>query len=957
MGGFVYAPNPPFCYVGLSRTTLSQPIPFGKYYLLERVNVGGMAEVFKAKATGVEGFERLVAVKRILPSIAEDEEFITMFIDEAKIAVQLTHPNVAQIFDLGKVDDSYFIALEYVRGKDMRAVFNRGRQNHEPVPVPMACYVMMKVCEGLDYAHNKRDAAGQFLNLVHRDVSPQNLLVSYDGEVKIIDFGIAKAAGKVGKTQAGILKGKFGYMSPEQVQGLEIDRRSDIFGLGICLYETLTGERLFVAETDFATLEKVRNVEIMPPSTYNRRIPEELEQIVLRALARDPDQRPQTAMELHDELQSFMYTSGSFFGRKDLSAFMRRMFAEGIARENARDREYAQLELPDETTGLHRFDELDPVSAVSDISDLPATEPAGPESLAGPSGGEPPALAAPDPIPSRRPNKSTLLGMPQVVQGSLQPPASPPPPFQQSPSAPPPGGSASGQAPGGHAAHPAAATDLDMGWDDEELSTQIYDRPEDLAEAMSGVMPNASAPASSTGSLPPAEPVSARPRSYAPGSLPPSFPPGFHPPGSQVTAEGNGAFPPAPTTNAARPSPPHGRGASWEPGSLPPVEGGSLPPQTGGSLPPSQTSAPPAYPAGPRPMGNPSPFDSAPHFPQVAPVSPFGSDAFEDPVERPPRVVFAILSVLAIVGLIVGGLAIFRPAQPGVIHLRTTPPDATVSLDGMAVEGSSPFVLQDIVPDQQHEIWVDRTGFHRWSSKVKLQAGQTMVLPPVNLKAFESGFSLDSVPSGAQVTLDGRLLEQRTPVRLPNLAPGNHTVQLDKEGYLPWEIPSLRVTEGTVLELPRAVLTPGQPYESETGAKGRRGEVRRRQAVGPRTGRAEGRPSGRRDEQRPNLPIGQPAPAAEAPAPAPVAPPPPTPSEQAQQEVPSGVGTLRVNTRPWSIVFVDDELVGNTPQMNIELSAGRHSVTLVNEDFGIRKNIQVVIKPGETVTRVLTLSP
>jgi serine/threonine protein kinase len=252
---------------------LRQPIPFGKYYLLERINVGGMAEVFKAKATGVEGFERLVAVKRILPSIAEDEEFITMFLDEAKIAVQLTHANIAQIFDLDRVEGSYFIALEYVHGKDMRAIFNRTRQRGELLPIPMSCYAIMKLCEGLDYAHNKHDGTGTFLNLVHRDVSPQNILISYEGEVKIIDFGIAKAVGKSGRTQAGILKGKFGYMSPEQVLGMEIDRRSDVFGVGICLYELLTGERLFVAESDFATLERVRNVDIMPPSTYNRRIP------------------------------------------------------------------------------------------------------------------------------------------------------------------------------------------------------------------------------------------------------------------------------------------------------------------------------------------------------------------------------------------------------------------------------------------------------------------------------------------------------------------------------------------------------------------------------------------------------------------------------------------------------------------------------------------------------------
>ena len=312
---------------------MKKPLPFGKYYLLERINVGGMAEVFKAKSFGVEGFERIVAVKRILPSIAEDQEFITMFIDEAKVAVQLTHANIAQIFDLGKVGDSYFIAMEYVHGRDMRAIFDRSRKIEQKIPIPMACYTIMKVCEGLDYAHNKKDAAGRDLNLVHRDVSPQNILISYDGEVKVIDFGIAKAACRSAKTQAGILKGKFGYMSPEQVRGLPLDRRSDIFSVGIVLYELLTLERLFQGESDFSTLEKVRNVEIMPPSTYNKDIPEELEQIVLKALSKEVEDRYQTAMDLHDDLQSFMYTSGNFFARKDLAVYVKKAFPEDDTEE------------------------------------------------------------------------------------------------------------------------------------------------------------------------------------------------------------------------------------------------------------------------------------------------------------------------------------------------------------------------------------------------------------------------------------------------------------------------------------------------------------------------------------------------------------------------------------------------------------------------------------------------
>ena len=328
---------------GWSRDLVKQPRQFGKYYLLERINVGGMAEVFRAKAYGAEGFERLVAVKRILPSIAEDKQFIDMFIAEAKIAVQLNHANIAQLFELGVVDGAHYIALEHIHGRDLRAIFARCRNPTAPMPIAQATFIVMKICEGLDYAHNKRDAAGNPLHLIHRDVSPQNMLVSFEGEVKLIDFGIAKAAGTRSTTQAGILKGKFGYMSPEQVRGLPIDRRSDIFSCGIVLYELLTGERVFVGESDFSTLEKVRNVEVLPPSTYNRKIPEELERIVLKALAKDPDERYANAIDLHDELQAFVYTAGEICSRKELAAWMKTLFATEIAKETAKLEAYRKL--------------------------------------------------------------------------------------------------------------------------------------------------------------------------------------------------------------------------------------------------------------------------------------------------------------------------------------------------------------------------------------------------------------------------------------------------------------------------------------------------------------------------------------------------------------------------------------------------------------------------------------
>ncbi|NVJ22681.1 protein kinase [Myxococcus sp. AM011] len=324
-----------------------QPIPFGKYLLLDRVNIGGMAEVWRGKQFGASGFERLVAIKRILPNIAEDEEFISMFIDEAKISVQLSHANIAQIYELGQIVSSYFISMEYIPGKDMRAIFDRCRKKGEPAPVPLVAFCLSKMCEGLDYAHRKKDGMGRDMNIVHRDISPQNVLISFEGEVKVIDFGIAKAAGKATKTQAGILKGKFGYMSPEQIRGLPLDRRSDVFAIGVCLYEMLTGERLFVGDSDFSVLEKVRKAEVPPPSTFNRRIPEVLEKIVMRALAKDVDERYQYASELGDDLQRFLITSETIFGRKDLMQYMKSTFAEEVERERQRLSEYADIRPPD----------------------------------------------------------------------------------------------------------------------------------------------------------------------------------------------------------------------------------------------------------------------------------------------------------------------------------------------------------------------------------------------------------------------------------------------------------------------------------------------------------------------------------------------------------------------------------------------------------------------------------
>ncbi|HEU4728914.1 MAG TPA: serine/threonine-protein kinase, partial [Kofleriaceae bacterium] len=322
---------------------MRQPVPFGKYLLLDRISVGGMAEVFKAKSYGVEGFEKIIAIKRILPTMGEDRDFIKMFIDEAKIAGQLAHANICQIFELGRIDGSHFIAMEYIWGKDLLQIQNRLRKIKQPMPIAMACFTIAKVLEGLDYAHRKRDPLGRPLEIVHRDCSPQNVLVSYEGEVKVIDFGIAKATSRNSRTMAGVLKGKFGYMSPEQVRGLPLDRRSDIFALGTMLYECLTGDRLFQGETDFSTLEKVRNVDIRPPREINPNIPQAVEAVILKALAKDVDERYQWCSEMLADLQAFLMSQDVVFTAKSLSSWLKEVFATEIDRERQQLEQYKRV--------------------------------------------------------------------------------------------------------------------------------------------------------------------------------------------------------------------------------------------------------------------------------------------------------------------------------------------------------------------------------------------------------------------------------------------------------------------------------------------------------------------------------------------------------------------------------------------------------------------------------------
>jgi serine/threonine protein kinase len=978
-----------------------RPTTFGKYFLLERISVGGMAEVFRSKAFGVEGFERLVAVKRILPTIAEDKEFIRMFIEEAKLAVQLNHANIAQIFDLGVVDGSYYIALEHVHGRDLRGICDRCRQDGEAMPIAQACFIAMKVCEGLDYAHNKRDQSGRELGLIHRDVSPQSILISFEGEVKLIDFGIAKAAGTSPRTQAEILKGKFGYMSPEQARGGHVDRRSDVFSCGIVLYELLTGERLFAGDSDYATLDKVKSVEILPPSTYNRKIPDELERIVLKALSKDVDERYQHAIDLHDELQAFVYTAGEFYSRKDLAGWMKRTFGKEIEEETAKLESYRQLRPP--------------MPAGAPVSASPAVPPPVPVSAqAATSVAVAPAVSAPavsapavsaPPVsapPASAPTAAASGASPALAAGSLDPlpvlaatdaALAPPvsdavpepapavsrvstanraaarrPPTQPAPVAKPPSAPVSrsqpvpvsAQPPVAHAAPPRAGKarlrPTDLGWDDDDVETRLYD--EDAKHKSRRTNLPLQPPVSSSPGIPltPAEPVHPRalnaapdlsslarnPRSWDPLASTDSFPEmSVHQaqtdPGMQNGSSGPAQFP---AGSNDVPSPLR-RDPTFDPtfdlrarGNAAPISGGR------------ERSAAHRVPAAAHSAE--APYD---------PMAAFGA-RFAAARGGPDRrglvtivigsAAVAAVAVVAVIVLSGGARPAPRPApaQAPVVKpppvftadpntgfdLYVTPPGMTQwKLDGESRTDRLPSRIRGIAAGT-HTVQIEPPpGFMSQFQKVTVELGKApkveIVLQPIPglVGVFES------TPPGATVSLitDGK----RQPVGLsPARAPldprSTYQVLFEKPGYVSVNRPiafsggaeeRVGVTlEKAPVEKPPAPVNVAPPPRKVTRAAAEK--VIEKPLV-------ESGPPGEVSSER-----AAPEPVSEARG-----------TAEASDGKPKGI--LVLGSKPPCEIYIDGSATGlHTPQKEIKLSVGRHRVTLMNSEFGIKESFNVDIK-------------
>jgi serine/threonine protein kinase len=278
-----------------------------RYQLLEKLEAGGMAEVFLAEATSVQGFKKRVAIKRVLPHLASHTNFIGMFLDEARLGARLSHANIVSVFDIGKSDNSYFIVMEFVDGTNLKKIMETLRLKRQPFPLKDVIYIAMEACRGLSYAHELVDEDGQPVDLVHRDVSPPNILISRRGEVKVTDFGLAKARTQLERTDPGVVKGKFSYLSPEVATGQDVDERADIFALGVCIWEMLGGRRLFLGDTDYETVQAVTSAEVPSLVGDHPEVDPAFEAMILRALARDPADRFQTARELGDALASYLF--------------------------------------------------------------------------------------------------------------------------------------------------------------------------------------------------------------------------------------------------------------------------------------------------------------------------------------------------------------------------------------------------------------------------------------------------------------------------------------------------------------------------------------------------------------------------------------------------------------------------------------------------------------------------
>ncbi|MEZ4465776.1 MAG: serine/threonine-protein kinase [bacterium] len=675
---------------------------FGPYQLIKRIAYGGMAEIHLAKTQGIRGFERLLALKVIHPKYSEDQEFIDMLIDEAKIAVQLNHANIGRIFDLGRIESTYYIAMEFIDGKDLYQLLVRCAELDIHIPIDLIAFIGLEMAAGLQYAHTQKDNYGRPLNIIHRDISPQNILVSYDGEVKIVDFGIAKASQRSKETESGVIKGKFFYMSPEQAWGHPIDGRTDIFSTGICLYEMITGEMLYNEEKALVLLDKVRRAEIPDMKSRRPEVPDDLVRIALKALAQSRDNRYEQAEDLQRALTGFLYSNWPDFSRRRLVEFMRRVFG---------DQRFV-LPLPVQTDA----EDFDITSGKSVIFDLRNMQQLGGTPKPAPALSAPaPAAVATAPVPLDElqvldegefdDDDSTMAGNFQTAGFEEERTITEPVWSQQALAA----------------MLPAAG-----GEDDDET-----------AVISMGVIGSAAAPppAAASGDDPPTAVF--QKADFGRPDLPPTME--------------QAAVPPAPPAPPQRPLPPQ-RPA---PRAQSPAPRAPAPMPTPRPLPPAPqpTLQPPARARTPV-VGRTAALDPPVTMLRVKKRGPL--QKLLSPLG------LTILGLLIVLGV---AAVLWLPTLLGTRDVRvalrvvSVPPGADITLDGRFLGKQTPARIDDIQAGSTHELVLDMKGFERHTEAVnvatEVKAGEE-IARRVFLKKLGGSLTVTSQPTGAEVYIDGK---------------------------------------------------------------------------------------------------------------------------------------------------------------------------------------------------------
>ncbi|HEY4239810.1 MAG TPA: protein kinase [Kofleriaceae bacterium] len=877
--------------------------------MYERLGVGGMATVHRALEHGMEGFERVVALKRLLPHLAEDASFIKSFVREAKLASFLNHVNIVQIFELGRVGTEYFISMEYIDGRDVRRILRHARKVTGPPPIHVTVGLLLQLCDALDYAHTKTDDSGQPLGLVHRDVSPSNLLVTSAGHLKVIDFGIAKAQSSQLRTQTGRVKGKLAYMAPEAISGKELDARSDLFAVGVIGHELLTARPLFASKNEYQTLLKVQRGDIMPPSTFNQGCPKELDAIVLKALARDPDERFSTALDLRDELLRLRNKYNLQTSYRDVATWLDWAFSlevptGGFAGGNTLDQTGSAFNVMGRSTPLptpvpRRKDEDEAVEIAWGGGEEPGTS--GPIVL-----DEIPDVSEkmrvrpleaevdlsdldddiPTPLPSHGPAQASgashgpapVAAQAAVSAAVIAKPTMPTRPSGSIPSVPMPAGS-SLSTPAAAKAVPRATGSMPVATPARTTGTgQMPVQPARTtgpvpAQRTTGSLPVAAdpeaivAPAASRTTTPTAQLArTTRTVTIPPLSAPaPASAPVRTPQGSGVTApkqelglgserraesqsEGNitarraqetGPVPAA----VARPTPPPMAALRTRDPSTPPATTTAplpavtpIEPELGAAATLRGVAAASTAPTMMAPASD-AALASTIAAPDAARTQlghgivknrrarPVTSSAFADPEpaaapssapafgedllkrgEKKRRTGLIITGLVAATAAAAGGVAfvvvhdkevIVAPTDPtrtpaktiGTVKFVMQPEDAIVAIEGQPPHTGSPWAI-DLQPGV-HQIEIHRDAYKSWLTSIEVAPGETQTLRVVlerltsDAPQTDATLILASTPSGLETVLDGAVLPQRTPIKMP-VKPGTHSISLRLNGVDVW---------------------------------------------------------------------------------------------------------------------------------------------------------------------------